>query len=378
MFLRAIAIVLLACVLGVALFARQWQEGQQKVSGFIEADEIRVGSRVGGRVRSVSAVEGAHVKQGDPLVELEPFDLQERRAEAAAMLAERKAALDKALAGFRAEEIAQVKARTEQLAAQLEKLKNGPREQELAAAQAELELAQAELKLANVNHQRTEGLYAKGAASRELMDQANNELATAQARLQVRRENLDLLKEGTRKEDIAAAEAQLEEATQAWKLQTAGYRSEDIAEARAAVQAAEAALAAIDEQMRELKITAPVKGYIEAVELQPGDLVGGNAPAISLIDLEHLWVRAYVPENQLAIKIGQAVKVTVDSFPKQTFAGKISFIARQAEFTPGNVQTPEERSKQVFRIKVELIEGRDVLRPGMAADVWLDPVGNSP
>ena len=89
------------------------------------------------------------------------------------------------------------------------------------------------------------------------------------------------------------------------------------------------------------------------------------------------WVRAYVPENHLNLKLGQAVRVTVDSFPGRTFAGRIAFVARQAEFTPGNVQTPEDRSQQVFRIKVNLIEGLDVLRPGLAADVWLESEGTT-
>jgi len=96
-----------------------------------------------------------------------------------------------------------------------------------------------------------------------------------------------------------------------------------------------------------------------------------NAPVVSMLDLGTLWVRAYVPENRLDLALGQRVVVTVDSFPGREFAGHVSFVARQAEFTPGNVQTPEERSKQVFRIKVEIDEGRDQLRPGMIADVWL-------
>jgi multidrug resistance efflux pump len=93
---------------------------------------------------------------------------------------------------------------------------------------------------------------------------------------------------------------------------------------------------------------------------------------ISMMDRRSLWVRAYVPEDRMDVEIGRAVAVTVDSRPGQRFAGRVGFIARQAEFTPGNVQTPEDRSRQVFRIKVILEEGRDVLRPGMGADVWLE------
>ena len=97
-----------------------------------------------------------------------------------------------------------------------------------------------------------------------------------------------------------------------------------------------------------------------------------NAPVMSLVDMERLWVRAYVPENQLGIREGDRVTVSVDSYPDKSFAAHISFISRTAEFTPGNVQTPEDRSKQVVRIKVTLDEGLDRLRPGMAADIWFD------
>jgi multidrug resistance efflux pump len=210
------------------------------------------------------------------------------------------------------------------------------------------------------------------AAAREELDRATNELKTAQQRLQVRQEELNLLLEGTRAEDIEEAKAQLEEAQQAWQLRLKGYRTEEIAQAKAAMDAAQATLQSIEQQVAELKIKAPVDAVVEAVELQPGDLVGANAPVISLMDTSHLWVRAYVPENRLRYEIAQKVEVSVDSFPGERFAGHISFIARQAEFTPGNVQTPEERSKQVFRIKVTLDAGLDRLRPGMAADVWLE------
>jgi multidrug resistance efflux pump len=153
---------------------------------------------------------------------------------------------------------------------------------------------------------------------------------------------------------------------------TAGFRAEEISEARAHVQAAEAQVAAIETQLAELTVEAPVDCVIEAIDLQPGDLVAPGAPVVSLLDLRELWVRAYVPENRLNLQTGQTVTVGVDSYPGRRFAGHIAFVAREAEFTPSNAQTPEERSKQVFRIKVILDEGRDELRAGMSADVYLE------
>jgi multidrug resistance efflux pump len=182
------------------------------------------------------------------------------------------------------------------------------------------------------------------------------------------------LEAGTRREDIERARAELEEAQQALALTNTGYRPEEIAAAKAARDAAQAALAAIRTRQKELRIVAPVDGTVEAQELQPGDLTLPGAPVLTIVDNQRLWVRAYLPENRLNVKFGQRLWVTVDSYPQRRFAGEVTFLARQAEFTPSNIQTPEERSKQVFRIKVTLKEGWDVLRPGMSADVWLgDP-----
>jgi multidrug resistance efflux pump len=197
-------------------------------------------------------------------------------------------------------------------------------------------------------------------------------LKVAEQTLLVRQQEVDLLKAGTRAEEIAQAQAALDEATAAADLAEHGYRAEDVAQAKASVDQAQAALAVIAKQLDELSVKSPVNGRIESVELRPGDIVGPNAPVLSILDNSELWVRAYVPENRLNLAIGKKLSVTVDSFPNRKFAGHVSFVARQAEFTPNNVQTPEERSKQVFRIKVTMDEGLDVLRPGMAADVWLE------
>lgn len=363
-------LVAAVCLLAL-LTISQWQTTPLKVSGFIEANEIRVGSRVGGRVREVFVDEGQLVTKGMKLISLEPFDLEEQAAQAEAVLSQRRAELAKLENGSRPLEVAQAEERLKQLSAVLKKLRNGPREQEIRAAEAALEQATAQLRLATIKQARVESLLTKSAATQEDMDQANSELKVAGASQQVRQAELDLLKAGTRPEEVEEAQAKEKEATEAWELQKEGYRVEEKLAARAAVKAAEAAVAALQRQLAELTITSPVDGLVEAVEIEPGDLVGANTPAVSLIDSHELWVRAYVPENHLGIAIGNKVPITVDSYPGREFAGRVTFVARRAEFTPGNVQTPEDRSKQVFRIKVRLDEGRKELRPGMSADVWL-------
>jgi multidrug resistance efflux pump len=342
------------------------------VSGIIEADEIRLGSRVGGRVAQVLTEEGRLVKRGEKLVQLEPYDLTEKSAQAEQLFLQAKSAYEKMTSGFRPEEKDQARARVEQLKAKLAELEQGPRPQEIKAAEADVAFAQAQLDLAKDEFDRTSNLAKDGAATQQRMDEVASELRAAQSRLRAQSEKLALLNEGTRAEVKAQARAQVAEAEYALALMVNGYRAEEIAEAYAAMQAADAARRAIQIQINELEILAPLDGVVEAIELQPGDLIGPNVPAITVLDLKHLWIRAYVPEDRLNLKVGQELPLTVDSYPGEEFAGTVSFIARAAEFTPSNVQTPEERSKQVFRVKVDLTSGLDKLRPGMAVDVRLD------
>lgn len=369
---RILVLALLALLLAALLFYSQMRRETFKVSGFLEAYEIRVGSRVGGRVAEVHAAEGDAVSAGALLVRLEPYDLRERLAQARAEEARLQAELDLLLAGYRAEEVAEARAELRFTEAQLEKLQNGPRPQEIEAAQARARLARSELELAQTRYQRVKSLFERNATSQEEMDRAITERSVADETAQVRQAELNLLLAGTRAEEIREAEARRDQAGQRLKLLESGYRREQIAQARAAVEAAQAATRAIQTQLDELTISAPSDAVVEAIELRPGDLVGAGVPVVSLMDRGELWVRAYVPEGRLSIALGQAVEVTVDSFPGARFRGHVSFIARQAEFTPGNVQTPEERSKQVFRIKVRLDDGLDRLRPGMIGDVWFD------
>jgi HlyD family secretion protein len=358
-----------ALLLGGLLYSQMRRE-LLKVSGFIESDEIRVGSRVGGRVKRILIEEGDRVEAGKPLIELEPYILFEQKQQAVAQLAQATADYDRLKAGYQPEEVAAAKARRDQLAAARDKLADG--EEDIAAAKSQLELAQSELQLATQKYTRIEGLFGKNSASQSDLDQATTELRVARAKVQVREEELAKVQR-LRPTELKEAAALLEQAEQEYLLRKHGYREEDKARAKATVDVAQAALAAIDAQIDELTIRAPADGVIEAVDLRPGDLVGANTPAVSIAESGRLWVRAFVPENHLNIAVGRKLQLAVDSFPERRFQGTVTFISRQAEFTPGNVQTPEERSKQVFRIKVTLDEGHDVLRAGMSADVWLEP-----
>jgi HlyD family secretion protein len=369
---RLLFLALAAAILVVLLLYSQLRTEPLKVSGIIEADEIRLGSRVGGRVAAIHIAEGDSVSEGQVLVELDPFDLRARLEEADADLARAEAELSRLEAGFREEEIAQAKAKRDRLEASLEMLIDGPREEDIAAARARLQLAEAELERAQSRHARVTEAAQRDAANEEEIDDAVRSLKVTQASVNLRQEELRKLEVGTRKEEIAEGRAQLAEAEAALRLQVNGYRPEEIAEARAAVAAARQRANIIQQQIDELTIRSPADGVIETMDLQVGDLVPANAPALSMVDRRELWIRAYVPEKYLDFTLGEIVDVTIDAWPDERFAGRIGYIARQGEFTPSNLQTPEDRSRQVFRIKVYLVQGLDRLRPGLYADVWLD------
>ena len=366
---RAVILVIIAAVILAILFYSQRRGGPAKVSGFVEADEIRLGSRVGGRVAKVNATDGQAVKAGDLLVELEPFDLLHLKAQVQGQLAQRRAEYDKLAAGFRPEDVAQAKAKRDELEAKVQLLEHGPRKETIDAARGRLDQAQADAKYAESNLAKIKSSLARGAATAEELDKANQFYNSSIAAVAVRTAELAELLAGSRSEDIAVAKAQLAQAEEAWKLTVAGYRKEEITAAKAAMEAAEAGLKVIETQIAELVIKAPLDGVIEACDLQPGQIVSPNAPALTMLPAGNLYVRSYIPENRLDIKPGRPVAVTTDSFPGRKFAAEVTFVARQGEFTPSNIQTTEKRVEQVFRIKVSLKEGLDMLRPGMPVDV---------
>lgn len=138
---------------------------------------------------------------------------------------------------------------------------------------------------------------------------------------------------------------------------------------------ARAQLADIDAQLKEMQVLAPAESILEVLNVKVGDVLPGNGEVATLLLPQHLWVRVYVPEPWLGlIKIGDQVRVRVDSFPGKDFPGVVEQVNRQAEFTPRNVQTVEDRIRQVFGVKIRLPNNDDRLRAGMAADVYFENV----
>jgi HlyD family secretion protein len=156
---------------------------------------------------------------------------------------------------------------------------------------------------------------------------------------------------------------------------SAKTQEKNLAAAKMRVAQARAQLADIDAQLAEMQVTAPADSVLEVLSVKVGDVLPANREAATLILTGHLWVRVYAPESWLGlIKLGEHVRVRVDSFPGKDFDGVVEQINRQAEFTPRNVQTVADRIKQVFGVKIRLPSDDDQLRAGMAADVYFPNV----
>jgi HlyD family secretion protein len=237
---------------------------------------------------------------------------------------------------------AELKARQAQAAAALAELKAGPRKEELEAAKNDWQAVVAELDFARAEQKRVEELFLDKTIPASDRDRAVTRVASLEKSAAAAKSRYDLLLAGTRAERIAQSEAQLAE---------------------------------IETQIREMEIISPTNAVLEVLHVKAGDVLAPNREVATLLLANHLWVRVYVPETWLGlIKLGQKVRVKVDSFPAKEFAGEVEQIARAAEFTPRNVQTVSDRVKQVFGVKIRLPADTDELRAGMAADVFFPEI----
>ena len=372
-------VILIALVAAVAIIAgySYWNSSSKNsaivISGVIEADDIHVGSKIGGRVLKVVAKRGQTVNAGETLVLLEPKDIDASYAEAQAGLRQAEAKYALLTAGFRKEEIEQAEAAVKQAQAELDQFISGPRQQEIDQAEAEWKAAKAQAENAQKFLQRMDGLAKRELIARQEYDDALAKADEADQKMAAAREHYNLALAGTRKEEIERARQRLAEVDAKRRQLRSGFRKEEIAQAKSEMEGARARVQLMQAQLEETVIKAPVDALIDTLDLEPGDLVGAGKPVATLLRTGSLWVRAYLPEAQLGfVQPGLAVKVRVDSFPGRDFRATVRRIFRQGEFTPRNVQTHEERALQVFQTEVVIDDPDNVLRPGMSADVTIE------
>jgi len=306
--------------------------GMLRASGYVEATDVRVAPEVGGRVIEVPVAEGDRVAAGAVIARLDTSaaDLALRRAEAERDQA--TAQLRLLRAGSRPEDIRQARAQAE-------------------SAQADTQAADSELNAAAADLQRFEALLRSNAGSRKQRDDAATRREVAAARVSGARERARAAMEGV---------ARLR----------AGARPEEIDGARARVAIVDAQIASLQKNLADAVLTSPVAGIVTAKLVDAGEIVAPRAPIVAITDLDHAWANVYVDEPVVPrLRIGQKATLVTDA--GQRIDGTITFISPKAEFTPRNVQTADERSKLVYRIKVSADNREGILKPGMPVEAEL-------
>jgi len=340
-----------------------------RVSGNIEVTDAEVSFKIPGLVKERPVDEGQRVEAGQVIARLETADLEAdlavRRAEVQAV----EAALAELLAGSRPEEIAQAEAAMGGAQAKLDELLAGSRPEEIAAAEAVAQSAKAETDRLRVEYDRADALFKASAMAQTDYDRASMQYSVATARLAETEARLKLAKEGPRKEDIAQGRAALAEATQRYDLVRKGPRQETIDQARGRLAQAKAAQVLSETRLSYATLRSPLTGVALSKNVEVGEYVAPGTPVITVGDLVNVWLRAYINETDLGrVKLGQPVRVTADTWPGKTYEGRVSFISSEAEFTPKQVQTRQERVKLVYRIKIDIANPQMELKPGMPAD----------
>jgi HlyD family secretion protein len=297
------------------------------VSGQIEATEVQVASPVSGRVLERKVSEGTRVDKGAVLVVLDTDDTQLALRRAHAERAQADAQLRLLQAGSRVEEIRQAQA-------------------QVASAQADAAAASADLAAAELDVQRFEQLLASNSGSRKQRDDA------------VARRNVA-------RERAQAAEARVKAADESLARLRAGARPQEIDVARARVDAAAAQMATLEKAVADATVTAPIAGIVTTTIADVGELVPPRAPLLVITDLDHAWANVYVDEPVVPrLRIGDAATLFTDA-GGPGIQGTISDIAERAEFTPRNVQTADDRSKLVYRVKIAVDNTAGVFKAGM-------------
>lgn len=340
-------------------------------SGTLQAEAPNVGSTVGGRVIAVLVTDGQRVSKGQVLVRLDPKDQRAALAQAQGTLAQARATLADLEAGPRSEDLAKANAQAGQAQHTYEQAAITAPHQ-IDQATAAVRQAQAAATVAAHDAARYTQLYHDGAVSAQAYDTVLATNRQAQAQLHAAQAQLAAMRLGTAPQGVQSARQAYEAALANAQLVAAGTRPDQIAQAQAAVSTAQAGVQAAQARLAEMTVRAPADGIINGLNLHAGDLVPAGAAVATIDEFKDPFVRIYVPQSSLGqVHVSQTVTVRSDAFPKQTFEGRVEAIDENAQFTPRDVQTAEDRANLVFGVKVRVHDPDHVLRGGTTADVGL-------
>ncbi|MCB1112654.1 MAG: efflux RND transporter periplasmic adaptor subunit [Chlamydiales bacterium] len=292
-----------------------------KISGNIEITEVEVSFKIPGRVDKRLVSEGEFVGIGQNVAHLDHRELSQ--------------------------EVAVHEAEVQAAQAQLQEMEVGYLPEEIAQAEAKVRQAEADFNRYLADYERQKKLFENEVISSREFDMSKSAYEVAKAKQTGAKEQLALLQRGIRKEKIDQARAQLEKAKQGLGL--------------------------AQTKLSNANLTSPITGYVLSENIQQGEFVAPGTPIVTIGNLNDVWMRGYINERDLGkVRLGQHVDVTSDSYPEKIYDGTITFISPEAEFTPKNVQTEQERVKLVYRIKVSINNPNQELKPGMPVDGVID------
>jgi len=354
--------------------------GRIAVSGNIELTEVNIAFKTAGRLIERTVDEGDGVTKGQVIARLDRDQLMAQREREVAGLESARTQLaqsETSLEWEKANLAADIEQRRADLAsneARLAELNNGARPQEKLDARAAVDAAQSELDRAKRDWDRAQTLYKDDDISTAQFDQYRNRWESAQAALKSMTEREALVLAGPRAEVIKAQQGQVERARAAVKIAEANSlemkrREQDLATRRAEIARSTASVAMIDSQLADTIASSPVDGVVLVKSADVGEVLAPGTTVVTVGDIDHPWLRGYVNETDLGkIKLGAKAKVTTDSYQGKVYQGRVTFISSEAEFTPKQIQTEQERVKLVYRIKIEMENPRRELKSNMPAD----------
>ncbi len=354
------------------------------ISGNLEMTQVDIAFKLAGKISELVVREGDLVKAGGVIARLDrdTMTLQRQREEAGVAAAQSGIAqMGTAIVWQREVLERETAVRKTEIAAaeaQLNNLLAGSRKQEKSQANAAVEDARARYQQAKNDADRAERLFKNEDISRAQYDVAQTNLLSTTAALRSAEQRVSLVEEGPRKQDIDLARAQLERAKAALNLTLANAeelkrKQQEMGTRQAEMKRANASVAVFDSQLNDTIATTPIDGVVLVKSLEAGEVAAAGATVVTIADTEHPWLRGYVPETQIGrIKIGQKVKLKTDSYKDKVYEGKITYISSQAEFTPKQIQTQEERVKQVYRVKITVDNKAQELKLNMPVDAVID------
>jgi HlyD family secretion protein len=378
-----IVVVLIAAGIGVYM----WRTGQFagphnsiQVSGNLELTLVDISFKTAGRMVELNVREGDPVKKGQVIARLDAAQLEQQKIRDIAAIASAQSAYDQLRTTIEFQQatidsdISTRRAEVAQAQAHLDELNAGSRTEEVQQADSSVNEARAQVDLARSDWDRAQTLYKDQDISTSQYDQARTKFNAAAAVLAQAQQRAAMVKEGPRKEEIAGARAQLARAQAAVGTAEANRielrrKQEELVARRAEIDRARAQVGITDAQLNDTTITSPIDGVVLVKSAEPGEVIAAGTTIVRIGDVDHPWLRAYVGETDLGrVKLGAKARVTTDSYPGKIYNGVVSFIASEAEFTPKQIQTKEERVKLVYRIKIDVENPNRELKNNMPAD----------